>query len=460
MMATDQIQRYSKIRQSALSEEFYFQSLLQEAYARAELSDAELDGIQMQCLGLLAMNTERYTKGESSSVRVETAQSIMVSSLYTVGVYLKSLPGAASALESIKRERVSELYRLGREGIAAKFGVARQLYGLVRATRIDSPNHAYGATIDGMEEFFRLYDADFAAHEAPGSIDYQLLNPVTGFAGVEYMVQYLQSLHAENLLCSRFDSAAIHEVMRGYDEGYEDLLINLCGQVLQNALGCVMLGKDLLSLDIGPSDIRRFKSLLGGHSTESIRGILQKAADELFESLAIRDRSLKEYVRQSLPETASRVHAALETGTLQTVFVHRRGKTAAQAIRYSTGSKMDDEIYRGIVKQVLACRDSGDRIRIIREHVKTLSDMEEIITDGELSEKEALTVFEMLADVEVAVLLRRHPYRDGVDAIGYSEAEMRLRRYLDRYLCSLPTGRLTRVEAAVSSIEDATFIET
>jgi hypothetical protein len=448
------IDRYSKIRRTALSEEFYLQSLLQEAHVQGEISDAEVEGILAQCVNLLAANTQRYNRGESSSIRIEAAQGIMASDFYTIGLYLKSLPDPHAALESIRRESVSEIYRRSRGIIDSKLSAAEELYQFVRDTRIPNPNYTYNATIEeGIEGFFGQYDPDFAAHETPASIDYQLLNPVADLAGVEYMIRYLQSLYMENLLCSRFDSAIIDEVMRGYDEAYEDLLVNICGQVLQNALGCALLGRDLLSLSLGAPDVRRLKDVLAGNTGESICDLLRVATETLLESLGVRDPSLEEYIHASLPEIASRIRSAVETDTLHSIFVHRRARRT-NVIKYSTGAKMDDEAYRDIVGELLSCRYSQDKIEIIKEHVKTLSDIEDIITDGDLCEKEALTVFGLLGDVDLAVLLKRHPHSPDIEEVGYPESEMRLRQYLEKYLERMPESRLRLLKRTASEIEE------
>lgn len=448
------IKKYSKIRRELLSEEFYFLSFLQEAYGQAELSDSEMESIQLQCMKLLADSTQRYNRGESSSVRIEAAQGIMASNFYTIGLYLKSFPDISSALHVLKNEPVSELYQRGRRIINTKLHTAKHLYQLVCKTKIQSPNYTYNATIgEGVKIFFKQYNADYEAHEVPASIDYQLMDPVTGLAGVEYIIQYLHSLYLENLFCAKFDSSVIHEAMCGYDEGYKDLLVNIFGQVLQNALGCALLNKDIVSLDLVSSDLQRFKTSFKNKTKGSIYVILQPAADAVIKALALTNASLQSYIYTSLTVFASRVYLATKNDTLQTLFTPRYRRVVSRTVRYDMGRKMDDEAYRKIVNEVLACRYSADKVQIIKEHIKTLSDMEDIITDGELSETEAMAVFNMLDDVEVAVLLRRHSSYRETDAVDLSEAEIKWQQYLERYLQNMAEDRLERLQRIISEIE-------
>ena len=107
------IKKQTRIDVDKLSGEFYFQSLLQEAYVKGALSPKESERIQLECLKLLADCTERFTRGKSSSVRVEIAQGIMASNLFTIGIYFKSLPDVDAALFQIENEPLEKLYEYG-----------------------------------------------------------------------------------------------------------------------------------------------------------------------------------------------------------------------------------------------------------------------------------------------------------------------------------------------------------
>jgi hypothetical protein len=452
MMAN--IERYSSIRKESLSEEFYFQSFLQEAFEQEVLSDIELDSIKLQCMKLLANSTERYTKGKSSSIKTEVAQTIMQSNFYTIGLYLKSLHDTAIALDMVKTVPLSEIYQKGRKLLNTKLNIAKQLYQFVEKTKISSPNYTYNATLeDGVKFFFRKYDADFEAHETPASIDYQLFNSVDGLVGVEFMIQYLQNLYIENIFCSKFDANRVHGVLCGFDKEYKDLLVNIFGQVLLNALGCIVLKKDVFSLKLGQEELNELKNCFTNSSIESILTTLQHLADELYKALAITSTSSKSYILSGLPEVAARIRAAIESDTLNIIFVPRRSHKTSKVIKYSMGIKMEDGLYRKIVDEIRACRYSNDKIQIIKEQIKALADLEEIIMDSELSETEAMELFKMLDETEIAVLVKRHPYTDKIDEVDYTEAEIKLQRYMKKYMHSLPVNRQKHIKNIISNIE-------
>ena len=79
------------IDKARLSGENYFTSLLQQACFSGILTENDLKRLQIQCIEFLAYKCKRYNSGDSSSIRVEIAESIMKSNLYSIGIYLKYL---------------------------------------------------------------------------------------------------------------------------------------------------------------------------------------------------------------------------------------------------------------------------------------------------------------------------------------------------------------------------------
>ncbi|MFU8794091.1 MAG: DUF6179 domain-containing protein, partial [Dethiobacteria bacterium] len=129
------LEKYHTINRSDLNDEFFFQSLLEAAFKHNLLADAETENLQSQCLELLALKVEQYNRGYSSSIRVEVAESIMQSNLYTLGLYLKSIPGSGEMITELKTVSISDIYTKGRRLISAKLHSAKHLLILARHNR-------------------------------------------------------------------------------------------------------------------------------------------------------------------------------------------------------------------------------------------------------------------------------------------------------------------------------------
>ena len=239
------------IDRSLLSGEFYFQSLMRQANLRNMISDDEMQRVQLECIDLLARQSHRYNGGFSSSIRIEQAQSILESCFFTIGLWLKSLPSTDAAVAAIKETAVAELYTRGRRLVGKKVKAARLLYLIVLKNRIKSDNYTYNATVvEGIEGFFKLYDADFLATDIRITADYPLSNPVTGLVGIEFIEKYLTALYLENAFCARFNEDEIRFLLLGYDENYRDLVFNIFDQVLAAAIGRKLVSQSAISLDI------------------------------------------------------------------------------------------------------------------------------------------------------------------------------------------------------------------
>ncbi|MDD4519248.1 MAG: DUF6179 domain-containing protein, partial [Limnochordia bacterium] len=337
------IERRQLLDRNRLSGESYLASLLQEGHACGALSDSDLESIQLQCIKFLAHKSEEYNDSFSSSLRVETAESIMKSNLYTIGLYLKSLPDIDSALGELRTMPITEMYRKGRRLINAKFHAARHLYELTQNNRLSTDNYTYSATLTdtGIGLFFRVYDPDYKAHEFPASIDYQLCHPVTDLVGVEFIQKYLENLYLENEFCGYFTAEDIHRLLLGYDPGYRDLPVNIFEHVLGAVLGCVLVERDLRALHISPEDVQLLQNRLSGPDDATLVMGLCMASGIILEELSIASPALQRYINQTLDKVKASIVYALKTHTLDKVFAPSTNRQVKQGIRFVSSAKMD-----------------------------------------------------------------------------------------------------------------------
>jgi hypothetical protein len=290
---------------SKVSAEFYLQSLLDEAHQQGVIDDINLANIQMGFIKLLAESIERYNKGHSSSVQTEVAEAIMASNLYTVSLYLKSLPNLPAAIDELKSEPVENLYRKGLLMVERKLKVARHLYRLVCMTQIQSDHYFYNTSIsEELKKFFEQYNKDFEAHEAGSIIDYQLVNPEKGLVGIEYVISYLNLMSLENMFCAKFDPVVIHKALLGYKQTYKDLPVNIFEQVLLNALGCVIANQDIISLSFSAADRQRLKRTFVSDADMPFCDLLEQAAVKLICFLNITSKPLQAYIHSCIPSLA------------------------------------------------------------------------------------------------------------------------------------------------------------
>lgn len=441
------IEKWHLIDINNLNCEYYFTSFLQEAYSRGFLNDSEIENIQLQCIQLLAYKSEGYSDGKSSSIRVEAAQSIMKSILYTIGLYLKSLPDTGCAVGELKTAVISKMHEKGRKLINVKLNAARHIYKLAQKNKLTTLNYTYNATLNdnGIGIFFRAYDPDYEAHETPASIDYQLCNPVTDLIGIEFIQKYIESLYLENEFCRNFNPEDICHLLYGYDEGYKDLLINIFEHVLTSAIGCALSNHSVLKLEISEEELRFLENELSKDDDHSIVLKVRNGAGKVIKELNITNPSLISYIEKSLQRITWEIIHAVRTNTLGKTFAAPVNPDCKPKIQFLSGVKMDDEDYRRFTDELMTCRYSSDKLALIKEKVRAFEDIEDVLLDAQLKEEEITGVLGTLENVEIAELMRRHPFKSDIQAVDLSEAESALRAYLESYIDKLARDRQKQI---------------
>jgi len=447
------IDKRNIIDRTRLSGENYFTTLLKQACVSGILTENNLKKVQIQCVEFLAYKCERYNSGDSSSIRVEIAESIMKSNLYTIGIFLKSLSDDDSAALQLKTQTISDMYQKGRRIIDTKFKVTKHIYLMMRSNKIDNPNYTYNATIggSGIGIFFKTYNIDFEAHESPASIDYQICNPIDNLVGVEFIQKYTENLLYENQFCRYFDSATIHHLLCGFDDKYEDLLINIFEQVLATALGCIIVGQDPISLNITREDICILRSKLN-ISVNELAKTVRLAYNSLVNQLDIKRSSLKKYIEMSLSQVTINISNAVKLDTLPTVFPSLKNMDLLPKIRFFRQEKMENNEYCKIIEELLSCRLTSDKLALIKEKIHTFGDLDDVLFDVEFSIAEVQMIFNMLDEVDSAALIKRHPIKTDVMAEELSETELNLCSCLQKHMEQLNYDKRKRILEIVSRL--------
>ena len=449
------IKRINVINTNKLDKEFYFKSIIEEAYYCNLLTEAEIEKIQYQCLELLAYKTERYNCGDSSSIRIELAESIMKSNLYTIGLKLKSFQNTDDAVKALKNIKILELYNSGRNCIETKLKATKHIFMLVMQNKLDTDNYTYNATVkDAIEGFFKIYNPDYEAHEIHITADYPLCNHVENLVGVEFIQKYLESIYYENMFCRYFSSDDIHHLLCGYDEGYRDLLINIFEQVFTTAIGCKIAGINAAKLNISKIKIKYLYGVLLEKNNEEIRSIVLKAYVELRDDLYLKSSSLQQYMEKSLPTIISNICNASKERMLDKVFIIPKYPELNPKIHFSFGKKMNNEQYRNIIDEIMHCRYLSDKIAIIKSNIQSLGDLEDLLFDAELSATEIATILNELEIVEVAALAKRHPFSHEIEAIDLSESEQGFRLCLHNYILAQPLERQNWIINTINLLDD------
>ncbi|MCG1025288.1 MULTISPECIES: DUF6179 domain-containing protein [Dehalobacter] len=410
----------------SLPESAVLQSLLEQAFQHGLLTDVELQHMQTQIVKLLTKQLKRFTHGDSCSVKSETAQSIMLSILYTIGIYLKSLSNPSLCLDCLKQDQINDLFQEGRNIINLRISEAKTLLSVINHDGLTFANQAYSDTLEnGIPAFFTAYDPEFAAHETPGSIDYPLSNDQMDLTGIVYIHHYLQQLYHEDTFCLNFPDEDIQCLLRGYHDHSEDLLLNIFELVLAQSLGSVLAGKSARQLNISQQDREYLQQKLSKLPDQEFDVMLQNALTQVSDELAFNDRSQVQLLQESMASFAVRLKNALHNGRLEAVFITLKAQPERPAIIFEDGPGLADDIFRDIAEEIRQCRYIEDKLAIIRREIHSAADLADILEASCLLEDEYDSIYHSLTTLELALLIKSLPAPDPSFFIhsGYAASE-------------------------------------
>ena len=223
---------------------------------------------------LLSAQCKSFTGGQSSSLSVETVEALLSSICFSLSCFANKY--GQNALLKIPPEKALEG---ARDILKKRIQLCKTLYLTLLRLPFQPDNVSYRDTVNGMENFFKKYDYYFFADQVPCDIDYQLCLQVNeNLWGVEFLTEYIKRLICEGRFCGAFQRYEITALLANFGSRNYELLINVFTPVLSNALGRVLLGNDISTLEVTPDGIEKLFSMFAGLKYEEALPIVDKAS--------------------------------------------------------------------------------------------------------------------------------------------------------------------------------------
>jgi hypothetical protein len=319
-----------------------------------------------------------------------------------MGVYLKSIPNMEDKINLLKAEEMANLFYSGMDLTESLVKNAKVLLDKLRSDGMKINNYAYQDTIStGLSEFFHDYNIEFHAYDIPCSIDYPLCRNITNLLGVEFIYEYLNRLTMEQSLLRNFQEDRVNKLLKGYDKESEHMLLNLFELVLTNAIGCELLEKDILELNITQEERLWLQSRWKGLNTGEIKIKLEDALKEVSRKLKF-DKDTIIYSQTVLFQIAVRFHHNLETGTLDKLLLSFTERDTGDEVLIDNNG-MADEMLRKVIDEIRGCRLVYHKVQIIHNNVRSIRDMEALLEEC-FYEEEYVEVYGLLSEAERCIL--------------------------------------------------------
>ncbi|HEX9061311.1 MAG TPA: DUF6179 domain-containing protein [Clostridia bacterium] len=453
-------QIYEKVKKENLKQNQYTLSLIQEGFRTGLLDINDIGSIEVQIMNILKDLILRYTKGESTSVAVHTAESLLNSVLYTLDMYHLSIKNPEEAIIHLKKSSIKILYDQGVEILCKTFEETKEIFKNVRKTSLNTRNEAYTATIlEAIPNFFQKYGIIFDSHNEAASIDYPLALDDTSVRGLRYIKCYLENLLTENRFCSFFNVEDIENTLKDFCEinrmDYRIELINIFEVVFTNAVFSYMSGNVIVFLSILESEFELLNEKLLSMDHSDIEKAIRNSVEGIVNTFNIEDYTILSYIGRYMESFVKRVINAVEGKSLSKFVVIKRADIKKEnTILLNAGDRISDKIFRLIVKKINKITNINDKIELIRTSIFAFQDFVDLLESDCLFGEEFKALFHILSDVELAFLAKVIFYeelRDGDKSLkllifSWKEMQREWQGYFMEFLQGLDSGRIDSIE--------------
>lgn len=268
---------------------------------------------QMRLWKFMSGHTARYVSGESSSVPQETADELLASALYTMG-----LTPEDPELWAHLPENLDEAYRAGVRRLERKTALGCGLCAAALKSVPALPCRSLTDTLKSIHRGFGSYDFRWFAREFPADIDYQLcLSVPETLLGVDYVNEYLRRILFENDFLRRLDATTSAKLLSRISPNWRALVCNLYEPVASGVLGAALTKRDVRKMQ---TDLPVLQALLEILPRSQMEEELRLAAEKAADALNIDHPAAKQYITRTALALVPRISAALDAGNLDGVF--------------------------------------------------------------------------------------------------------------------------------------------
>ncbi len=410
-MRYSNIEKHTPLKRERLDPNHYTLSLIREAEWLGMMDKQTVDSIQKQFMVLLGDLIIKYTKGESTSVKIETGQRIMLSILYCIDACTRSFASPQDAINLLTLSSIKEIYQAGLETVESCLRETEQSYQEIKNNKLDIPNEAYQSTIDqALPDFFEKYDVLFSAQDTMTSIDYPLLFDDMKMQGIFYIKQYIHKLDLETQFCRLFAPEEVTQLLynygRVYGIDYREALINIFEIILTNSIFSVLAGNKASELCITQLQLGYLREKFKDLASSQCLSTISEAVEALIGKLEIDQPELKKYMRDFIAVLMPRFVCAMENNTLANVIILDREENLQVDIIFNEGDRLDNDSFCSLVEEIMEHTDPAEKAEFISNGVQTLGDFIDVLEADCLYGDEFRAVFDTLGDLELSVLAR------------------------------------------------------
>ncbi|MFL8712867.1 DUF6179 domain-containing protein [Clostridioides sp. GD02377] len=437
------------INEKNLIKNQYSISLLKECLDCKLIDEREVYSIQQEISLILIDLIKKYTNGQSTSVRTEVAEKLLISLWYAIDAYINKLENLEKRIVELTAKNIKNMYIEGIKILENDLIELESFYELMINRKLDTNSIAYNDTLVELSSFFKNYVIKFEAHDVPVSIDYPLALDDMDVQGIYYVKNYIESIDIENRFCNLFKKKDREKLFYDYGVTYkidcDVILTNLFELIINNCIFSTILGNEPTNLEISEYEYefleRQFKSMYNNNvedevidyeenniieliqvdnnlnyndfeeinreirKNKKITSLLMKAIEVLIKRLNIEDEAMIRYIKRYENIFIESVLGSIRDDIFKGMITVSSSKNESlENYIIDDESKLDDELFREVFNKILDSTSIVEKIKIIKENINAKKDFIDILEAECLFEEEYLMLFSELSELELAIL--------------------------------------------------------
>lgn len=437
------------INEKNLIKNQYSISLLKECLDCKVIDEREVYSIQQEISLILIDLIKKYTNGQSTSVRTEVAEKLLISLWYAIDAYINKLENLEKRVVELTAKNIKNMYLEGIKILENDLIELESFYKLMINRKLDTNSIAYNDTLVELSSFFKNYVIKFEAYDIPVSIDYPLALDDMDVQGIYYVKNYIESIDIENRFCNLFKKKDREKLFYDYGVTYkidcDVILINLFELIINNCIFSTILGNEVTNLEISEYEYefleKQFKNIYNNNVEDEVRdyeennivelidadnnlnysdfeevnrkirrnkkitSLLMQAIEVLIKRLSIEDEVMIRYIKRYENIFIESVLSSIKNDTFKSMItVSSSANESLENYIIDDERKLDDESFREIFNQILDSTSIVEKIRIIKENINAKKDFVDILEAECLFGEEYLMLFASLSELELAIL--------------------------------------------------------
>lgn len=383
----------------------YVDTLISSLIRHNIISQLEGEQIILKLIQLLTTTVNKYTGGLTSSIPVSIAKNINSSNLWCIGLFLKK-HSISDNISILLHKDINYIYSCSYKELNKSIDKTKLFYNFIFCKNLVlCDNYFYNSTLkNGIDAFFKNYNSSYDACNINITVDYEAMIGRPNLLGIEFISKYLEYINYENVFCNKFNVTVIKCLLEKIYGNYQELPVNIFETVFMISLILEYQKCNVFTLNVSDIDI---DDLYYDTSIDEFDNELQKSYINLMNKLSLNSNYYYDKCYQLIK---NKIMNTSNNKTLEVLF----GVKQEKQICYICPPKMSAKEFDNLIN-LLKTEINIAKVKLIRNSVKSLYDMVDILDTVDLSDAQLHSFFDSLTIIEI-MLLKKYYYDNLVES--------------------------------------------